>query len=318
MRITMTTPSPLELLNYDLTLDARSATPALDAAPQAAQGVRAVNEETQPPDLETEDDQDPQAGEAPEAQERSQLVPRAEATQEAVALYRARPHGVLGTLSARAEQWPFASVVPYALDRLGRPVIYVASIAEHTRNLTADSRASLFLQPDVPPGVDAQTLPRLTLLGRLRPVPRQEEADAFARYVARLPTASSYEQTHDFSLWRMTVERARYIGGFGKIFWIEGAAFELDPAQDPLLAVAGRVVEHMNQDHADALVTYCQAFHRLSPARVEMLGVDQFGFDVDADGRRLRFDFPVPVGPETVRGAVVELLKVARARLAAG
>ena len=41
------------------------------------------------------------------------------------------------------------------------------------------------------------------------------------------------------------------------------------------------------------------------------------GFDLEADGRRLRFRFPAPVGPDTVRKAVVALLGDARARLGA-
>lgn len=261
---------------------------------------------------------DPNPAQEPqEGLEKNQLVPRAAATDEAVALYRARPHGVLGTLSARGDAWPFASVVPFSPDRWGRPVIYVASIAEHTRNLKADGRASLFLQPEVPAGVDAQTLPRLTLMGRFNPLPKQDETDAFARFVAALPVARDYERTHDFSLWRMTVEKARFIGGFGKIFWLEPDAFLVDPARDPLLPVAERVVSHMNEDHADALVTYCQAFYGLTPSEVKMIGVDQGGFDLEADGRRLRFTFPAPVGPDTVRKAVVALLGDARARLGA-
>src|SRR5207253_10813924 len=40
---------------------------------------------------------------------------------------------------------PFASVMPYALDGAGRPVVLISSMAMHTQNLQADPRASLLV-----------------------------------------------------------------------------------------------------------------------------------------------------------------------------
>jgi len=51
--------------------------------------------------------------------------------------------GSLSTLSRKRPGWPFGSVMPYALDEIGRPLFLISSMAMHTQNLTEDTRASL-------------------------------------------------------------------------------------------------------------------------------------------------------------------------------
>lgn len=235
---------------------------------------------------------------------------------EAIALLRARSYGTLATASAKHDQWPFASVMPYGFSASGSPVIYVAGIAEHTRNLKMNPKASLFVHPDVPAGVDAQTLGRLTLMAEAKPVPDEEREDAWARYVCRLPSATDYTTAHDFELWQLEPVHARYIGGFGRIFWLDAEAFVLDPTQDVLAASASGIIDHMNEDHLDAMELLCRAHFGEAPSNVKMVSVDQFGFDVTADQRRRRFEFSVPATPESVRGLVVDLVKEARAKTA--
>ena len=258
------------------------------------------------------------ADQPPEQREEAQLVPKEEATREAAALLQRAKSGVLCTLSRRIEGWPFGSVAPYALNRFGEPLILIASIAEHTRNIAADSRVSLLVHDDAR-GSDVQSVGRLTVMGRAAPVEEREMDDAAARYLERVPTATSYFETHDFRLYRITLEHLRFIGGFGKIFWLDPDGLRLDPARDPLAAGAPAVVAHMNEDHRDALLLFCRAFRGLEPAEVEMVGVDQWGVDVLARGpeRRLRFSFEAPASPGTIRGVMVELVRRARRELGA-
>ena len=92
---------------------------------------------------------------------------------------------------------------------------------------------------------------------------------------------------------------------------------------DPLLGgAAARIIEHMNDDHADALVAYCQVFANLENVEsARMVGVDRYGMDIMAthtDGaqRAARVAFPAPVNAvEDVRAATVALLREARAQL---
>ena len=50
--------------------------------------------------------------------------------------------GSLSTLSRKQPGFPFGSVMPYGLDEHGRPIFLISTMAMHTHNLQADSRAS--------------------------------------------------------------------------------------------------------------------------------------------------------------------------------
>lgn len=49
------------------------------------------------------------------------------------------------------------------------------------------------------------------------------------KYIALYPEAASYRNAHDFQLWQLDVVRVRYIGGFGKIFWLEQNEWQAQP-----------------------------------------------------------------------------------------
>jgi putative heme iron utilization protein len=138
-----------------------------------------------------------------------------------------------------------------------------------------------------------------------------------ARYAARVPSSTSYSDMHDFELWRLDFAQVRFIGGFGKIYWLDAEELASDPVHDPLFKAAPGILAHMNEDHADALVLYCRAFKNVSPASAHMVGVDQFGFDVEctAPDLRLRFEFEKPATMETIRPLVVDMAKRARGML---
>ena len=53
--------------------------------------------------------------------------------------------GSLSTLSLKQPGFPFGSVMPYGLDERGRPIFLISTMAMHTHNLQADSRASLLV-----------------------------------------------------------------------------------------------------------------------------------------------------------------------------
>jgi putative heme iron utilization protein len=129
-------------------------------------------------------------------------------------------NGVLSTLSQKHDGWPFGSITPYALDSSGEPLILVSELAEHTRNLRADPRVSLFVQ-DLTAGGDAQAGARVTLMGLAAPVAESEFEDAARRYLARFPEAQRNFQLGDFTLFRIEAQQARFIAGFGEMGWVQ-------------------------------------------------------------------------------------------------
>lgn len=225
---------------------------------------------------------------------------------EARRFVRGQQQGVLSTLSQRIAGYPFGSVTPFILDQQGRPVILISTLAEHTKNIEADARVSLIVQPFT---ADMQEAGRATIVGKAQKLPEKDSLGP--RYLRYFPKAETYFAMHDFSFYRIEPERIRYIGGFGKIHWIEASAYL---AADNALAEAETgILDHMNSDHADALLDYCRHFHGLTPEQATMIGIDGDGFDIRTDGQVLRFDFAEPIADAAgARKALVEMVQQCR------
>jgi putative heme iron utilization protein len=246
-------------------------------------------------------------------------MPTSKQTEEARALIRSERNAVLSTLSKRVAGCPFGSIAPYTITSAGEPIILISEIAEHTRNLRADARASLLIQ-DSAAMADPQAGARVTLMGYAVPVSRAYLDDARRRYLDQFPNSAGYFEAHDFSLFQMKFEQVRYIGGFGEIYWLEGREV-IDVAAnsniDPLASQAEMICDHMNQDHADALRLYAAAFADTQSDAAKMIHVDKDGFDMVAvasgSHKHLRIDFPEPLAnTEQVRAVMVEMVRRAR------
>lgn len=144
-----------------------------------------------------------------------------EAINNAAALIKSKQDGVLSTLSVKLDGFPFGSVVPYCLDHAGWPVILISTIAEHTKNIKADSRCSITIVMD---GEDVQANGRICLVGHMEQL-LSEEKEVMERYYTQFPNSRSYDATHDFSFYRLAPISIRYIGGFGQIHWFSPEDF---------------------------------------------------------------------------------------------
>jgi putative heme iron utilization protein len=147
------------------------------------------------------------------------MTRRSTQAEEARALLRAQKAGVLCTLSAKLGGAPFGSLASYALSARGEPLFLFSALAQHTRNLAADPRASLFVHEPAPADGDPQQGARACLVGRVVPVGEAEQADARERYLARHAQAEPYLQL-DFSLYRLAVEEVQLVGGFAQAAWV--------------------------------------------------------------------------------------------------
>jgi len=211
--------------------------------------------------------------------------------------------GVLSTHSVDVEGYPFGSIAPYALDYEGQPAMLISEIAQHTRNIKRDRRVSLTVFDQC--ADDPQASGRLTWIGDAEPI-SMSETEVRRRYLRYFPSAESYFDTHDFTFYRIRLRRARFIGGFGEIYWVESDSMILT---NPFRASEESIVDHMNSDHANALIHYCELLgHRVEAAA--MTGIDSEGFDLLANKRKLRFDFDSPI--YTVEEARAALVRLAR------
>jgi putative heme iron utilization protein len=240
--------------------------------------------------------------------------------ERARTLVASQTRATLSTIALMPAGTPFGSVVTYCLDEPGRPSFFVSTMAEHTRNLDADPRASLLVVEAMPPGADPLACGRVTLLGAVAELSDPgERAAARDGYLAANP-AAFYVDYGDFRCMRLTVTDVRYVGGFGRMSWVDAAAYAT-ARPDPLWSDATGIVGHMNADHADALVTLCHHdAGRNDVVSASMTTVDRYGFEVIADvgeGHReaLRIGFRTPQDTaEGVRRELVAMLHAARSQ----
>jgi putative heme iron utilization protein len=208
--------------------------------------------------------------------------------------------GTLSTISVDIPGYPFGSVTPYSLDDHCRPILYISYIAQHTKNILADSRVSLTVLENHGTD-DVQAQGRVTCIANARQVPKEETAVA-ERYFRYFPSARQYEHTHGFAFFRLELVRVRFIGGFGQIFWVEPGEFMTANPFSPVQEA--RILQHMNDDHADAVRRYASAESAV------MAGIDAEGFDVLTPGGKVRIPFDHPVtNLEEARHALVEMAK---------
>jgi putative heme iron utilization protein len=226
---------------------------------------------------------------------------------EARRFTRGQLSGVLSTISKRLDGFPFGSVSPFMLDHAGRPIILISDIAEHTKNIEADPRVSIIVQPY---STDMQVTGRITVIGRAERLADKDELGP--RYLRFFPQAVDYFAMHDFNFYRVEPVKIRWIGGFGRIFWVDPEAYLAAPGT--LMEAESSILEHMNTDHANTLRAYCLHTHGVEAVAAEMIGIDPDGFDVRADERVLRFDFSQPISDtQSARAVLVEMAQQCRA-----
>jgi putative heme iron utilization protein len=224
--------------------------------------------------------------------------------------------GSLATLSRRHPGHPFASVMPYALDERGRPLLLISAMAMHTQNLEADGRASLFVTQPGWAG-DPLAAGRLTLMGQARKLAGGDAAGARTAYLARHARARYWVDFEDFAFWRLDLIDVYFVGGFAAMDWVTAEAY-MEARPDPLADDAAGIVEHMNRDHADALVAYARHFAGETADEATMVAVDRLGFKLRLrQGDRLhgvRIAFPREVTTAAAsREVLIAMLREARA-----
>lgn len=223
-------------------------------------------------------------------------------------LLRSASFGSLATIMRDTDGAPYASMVAVATDHDGSPILLISDLADHTKNLKQNGQISLLLighNTDE----DPMTGERLTLQGSIS---SSAEASLRQRFLARHPSAARYADFGDFGFYRVTIERAHLVAGFGRIHWIPGARLTIDPPK-ALIEAESEIVAHMNDDHADAVELYAtKLLHRANGAW-RVTGVDMEGADLRCQGQIARLPFGTVVKDSTdVRNELVRLVNKAR------
>lgn len=229
-------------------------------------------------------------------------------------LRRAETGALASGLARDGSGWPYPSLVLVTVDHAGCPLLLLSDLADHTANLKADPRVGLLVS-DVAGLDDPLTGARAGVLGRIE---RVDDPRLKARVVRRHPGAALYADFRDFHLYRLRIERAHLVAGFGRIHWIEAAELLFDVSDRWELAEAEtEIVAHMNEDHADAIAVMADQLLDRQPEPSQsawvMTGVDPEGCDLRRGDSLERLSFAKTVrDAESCRVELVRLTKQAR------
>jgi putative heme iron utilization protein len=228
-------------------------------------------------------------------------------------LLRRSRQGALATLMPGSGD-PYCSLVNLASDADGSPILLISGLAVHTKNILADSRVSLMLDERAPG--DPLEGARIMLSGRAEQANAASKDNLRSRYLNANPSAADYADFADFSFFRIHPTGTHLVAGFGRIVDLTPAQILTDISDAAsLLEAEQRAVDHMNEDHRDALGLYATRLLGAEPADWRCTGCDPDGLDMMADGKTLRLDFPERVtSPAALREMLVRLAEEARAK----
>jgi putative heme iron utilization protein len=235
---------------------------------------------------------------------------------------------VLATISPAGR--PHASYAPFVRDEARSLYCLVSGMADHSANLQASGRACALFVEDESAAAQIFARRRLTYDCRAEFLATDDaaRADVARRFTERFGgIAQQLLAMPDFRAVRLVPESGRFVIGFGEAFEVRGsdlsqlvhrdggggghghgASGHGAPAADDLLAGDGRfpaaaerrIVDHMNADHAAALLGYARVHAaRKDVASARMLAIDAGGLDLvvttPRGEERLRVAFPQPL-----------------------
>jgi heme iron utilization protein len=136
-------------------------------------------------------------------------------------LLRRERVGVLSTLSVRHGGAPFGALAPYGLSARGIPTLLLSALAQHTRNVKADSRASLLVADSAALARDPRRAARIIVVGKVVPVSPADEPVVRERYLASHPEAKELLAL-DFRFFQLEPAEVLYVGGLAQASFLPG------------------------------------------------------------------------------------------------
>src|SRR5665213_2347904 len=236
-----------------------------------------------------------------------------DAPRLARSLLRRSRQGALATLMAGSGD-PYCSLVNVAGHPDGSPILLIARLALHTRNILGDPRVSLMLDERVEG--DPLEGARIMLAGRAEQTSGDGDLGILRRrYLNAHPSAEAFVDFKDFSFFRIRPVELHLVAGFGRIVDLKPEQFLTDISDAAALLEAEQdAIDHMNTDHREAMNLYATRLLGAESADWRCTGCDPDGLDMQAGTKTLRLEFPARVAkPDELRKMLVMLAGEARA-----
>jgi heme iron utilization protein len=228
-------------------------------------------------------------------------------------LLRRSRQGALATLMAGTGD-PYCSLVNVASHADGSPILLISQLALHTKNILGDARVSLML--DERAAGDPLEGARIMLAGHAEQAGADDATALRRRYLNAHPSAEAFVEFKDFAFFRIWPTAAHLVAGFGRIVDLAPERFLTDISDaTALLEAEPGAIEHMNEDHRDAMNLYATKLLGAEAADWRCTGCDPEGMDMQAEATTLRLEFPERVtNGNELRKMLVRLVGEARAK----
>ncbi|KAK9725661.1 hypothetical protein RND81_05G160700 [Saponaria officinalis] len=221
----------------------------------------------------------------------------------------------LSTFSYKYDGYPSGSMVDFACDADGAPILAVSSLAVHTKDLLANPKCSLLIAKDP----DDRTDLVITLHGDAVTVAEGDIEAVRRDYLAKHPNAF-WIDFGDFQFLRIQPRVVRYVSGVATALLGSGefSSKEYSAAKvDPISQFSKPVASHMNKDHQEDTKLIVQHSTTIPVESAYIMDIDHLGFNVKASylGKtyKLRIPFPRPAADrKDVKTLIVEMLQAAK------
>ncbi|XP_052176695.1 glutamyl-tRNA reductase-binding protein, chloroplastic-like [Diospyros lotus] len=226
--------------------------------------------------------------------------------------------GMLSTFSQKHEGYPSGSMVDFACDAYGSPILAVSSLAVHTKDLLANPKCSLLIAKDPEDRTDLV----ITLHGDAVYVSDKDREAIRTVYLARHPNAF-WVDFGDFQFLRIEPKVIHYVSGIATASLGSGEFSKEEyraTKVDPIYQFSKPIVSHMNKDHGGDTKLIVQHSTSIPVDFAHMLDLDSLGFNVKAgyqgDTFKLRVPFPRrAVDRKDVKTLIVEMLQAAKSQV---
>ncbi|MEO9876352.1 MAG: pyridoxamine 5'-phosphate oxidase family protein [Anderseniella sp.] len=212
-----------------------------------------------------------------------------EAIRVACTLLRTNRVTTLATLDPGG--YPYSTVTNLIVEPGGVPVVFMAGLSVHARNIELDPRVSMTVADS---RTDVMVTPRLTLSGRAQQVPADETVDMKTRYVERFPKSKLYLGLPDALFYRIQTQAVQLNGGPAQnanAVTPEDLLSDLDIAS-ALMAEAPALLTSLNEDDSASRLA---AAAGSSPGRWRVSSIDPEGVDLSTPFDLARVWFANPV-----------------------
>ena len=207
---------------------------------------------------------------------------------DATALFRSCNTGILSTISKKYEGYPFGSFITYVSGRSKIIYLYLSDLAQHTKNLNFKPESCLTISKTTGQK-DKQNSQRLTLMGDLKLVPKNDLDDCRYLYHLLLPESKQYAGFHDFNFYQLEIKHVRWIGGFGKIKWLNEEKWR--NSSPKWLNQEEGIISHMNDDHSNSIISTLNAQHGIKDKNAKMNKLQIDGYFALSNGKEYFLKF---------------------------